>query len=195
MMSFIGIPIGFYGYVFPGNINLMVVELYSSNRFKFLFFTLGLILLFETFYCIVSLLLLNTLKFNTGIYNTIELASYIMVLLMGLWMLFENTKDQQKSKKNTVYRGLLSIVFHPQQIPFWVVMGVLVNKLVPFSTNQQALYQFAFFNAVGTFLAMLFYMVFGSKLFNYLKLNILQINKIMGSAYMILALYGLFTNK
>jgi hypothetical protein len=195
MMSFIGIPIGFYGYVFPGNINLMIVELYGSKRFKFLLFTIGFILLFETFYCIVSLLLLNTFKLHTGIYNTIELVSYIMVLLMGLWMLVENKKDQHKSKKNTVYRGLLSIVFHPQQIPFWVVMGVIVNKFVPISTNQQALFQFAFFNAVGTFLAMLFYMVFGSKLFTYLKLNILQINKIMGSAYILLALYGLFVNK
>lgn len=193
-MNFIGIPIGFYGYVFPGNINLMVVELYTSSRFKFLFFTLGLILLFETFYCIVSLLLLNTLKFNTSVYNTIELASYIMVLLMGIWMVVENKKDQQKSKKNTVYRGLLSIVFHPQQIPFWVIMGVVVNKFVPFNANHLALYQFAFFNALGTLLAMVFYMILGSKLFNYLKLNILQINKIMGSVYIILALYGLFIN-
>lgn len=193
-MSFIGIPIGFYGYVFPGNINLMVVELYTSSRVRFLFFTLGLILFFETFYCIVSLLLLNTLKFNTSIYNTIELVSYIMVLLMGIWMVVENKKDQQKSKKNTVYRGLLSIIFHPQQIPFWVIMGVVVNKFVPFTANHQALYQFAFFNAVGTLLAMVFYMIFGSKLFNYLKLNILQINKIMGSVYIILALYGLFIN-
>ena len=193
-MSFIGIPIGFYGYVFPGNINLMVVELYTSSRFKFLFFTLGLILLFETFYCLVSLLLLNTLKLNTSIYNTIELVSYIMVLLMGLWMVVENKKDQQKSRKNTVYRGLLSIVFHPQQIPFWVIMGVIVNKFVPFSSNHLALYQFAFFNSLGTLLAMLFYMIFGSKLINYLKLNILQINKVMGSVYMILACYGLFIN-
>lgn len=193
-MSFIGIPIGFYGYVFPGNINLMVVELYNSSRFKFLFFTLALILLFETFYCIVSLLLLNTLKLNTSIYNTIELISYIMVLLMGLWMVVENKKDQQKSRKNTVYRGLLSIVFHPQQIPFWVIMGVVVNKFISFSSNHLALYQFAFFNALGTLLAMLFYMVLGSKLFNYLKLNILQINKVMGSVYMILACYGLFVN-
>ena len=193
-MSFIGIPIGFYGYVFPGNINLMVVELYTSSRFKFLFFTLGLILLFETFYCIVSLLLLNTFMFNTSVYNTIEFVSYIMVLLMGIWMVVENKKDQQKSKKNTVYRGLLSIVFHPQQIPFWVIMGVVVNKFVPFNANHLALYQFAFFNALGTLLAMVFYMIFGSKLFNYLKLNILQINKIMGSVYIILALYGLFIN-
>jgi len=193
-MSFIGIPIGFYGYIFPGNINLMVVELYNSSRFKFLFFTLALILIFETFYCIVSLLLLNTLKLNTSIYSTIELVSYIMILLMGLWMVVESKKDEQKSRKNTVYRGLLSIVFHPQQIPFWVIMGVVVNKFVPFSSNHQALYQFAFFNALGTLLAMLFYMVLGSKLFNYLKLNILQINKVMGSVYMILAFYGLFIN-
>jgi hypothetical protein len=36
-MSIIGIPVGFYGYLFPGNINLMVVELYAAKKFKLLF--------------------------------------------------------------------------------------------------------------------------------------------------------------
>lgn len=187
-MSSIGIPIGFYGYIFPGNINLMVVELYSSKKYKSLLLALSLILLFETIYCIISLLLLNTFKLNPSIYKTIEIISYAMVLLMGLWMIFENKKDKQKSQNNTVYRGALSIIFHPQQIPFWVIMGVVINKFVPFTTNNLALYQFAFFNAIGTFLAMLFYMVLGSRLFNYLKLNISEINKVMGILYVVLAL-------
>lgn len=194
MMSLIGIPIGFYSYLFPGNINIMVVELYNASRFKFLFFTLIIILLFETFYCVLTLLLLNTIKLNPTIYDTIELVSYIMVLIMGLWMLFENKKDIQNVQKNTVYRGFVSIILHPQQIPFWVIMGVFVNKFVPITTDRIVLFQFAFFNAIGTFLAMLFYIVFGSKLFKFLKLNISQITRIVGSVYLLLAVFGLFVD-
>lgn len=192
MMSLIGIPIGFYGYLFPGNINLMVVELYSSKKYNFLIGTLILILVFETFYCLMSLLLLNTFKEDTSLYQKIELVSYGMVFLMGIWMLFETKKDNQKSRKNTVYRGLVSVVLHPQQIPFWVIMGVVVNKFLPLSSNYITLYQFAFFNAIGTLIVLFFYMFFGSKLFNYLKLNSTQINKIMGSIYVVLSIYGIY---
>jgi len=191
-MSLIGIPIGFYGYLFPGNINLMVVELYSSKKYNFLIGTLALILVFETFYCLMSLLLLNTFKEDTSLYQKIELVSYGMVFLMGIWMLIETKNDNQKSRKNTVYRGIVSVVLHPQQIPFWVIMGVVVNKFLPLSSNYIMLYQFAFFNAFGTLLALFFYMIFGSKLFNYLKLNSTQINKIMGSVYVVLAAYGIY---
>lgn len=193
-MSSIGIPIGFYGYIFPGNINLMVVELYSLKRYKFLIFTLGLILAFETMYCIVSLLLLDTLKHNTNIYTTIETVSYLMIVGMGLWMLLENKKNTKQSHKNTIYRGIISIIFHPQQIPYWVIMGVVVNQFVPLYTNRLALYNFAVFNAIGTLLAMLFYIILGSKLLNYLNLNIQQINKVMGCVYIVLGIYGLLHN-
>jgi hypothetical protein len=117
-----------------------------------------------------------------------------MVLIMGLWMVFENKKDIQNVQKNTVYRGFVSIILHPQQIPFWVIMGVFVNKFVPITTDRIVLFQFAFFNGIGTFLAMLFYIVFGSKLFKFLKLNISQINRIVGSVYLLLALFGLFVD-
>lgn len=185
-MSLIGIPIGFYGYVFPGNINLMVVELYRSKKYKFLIFALALILIFESIYCIVSLSLLNTIKFDAHFYRIVEWLAYGLVAVMATWMIFENKKDARAAQKNTVNRGLLSIVLHPQQIPFWLIMGVFVNKYAPIAQDKSGLYHFVLFNAIGTLLAMVFYMIFGSKLFNYLKLNSSQINRLMGFVYLLL---------
>ena len=34
MMILIGIPIGLYGYLFPGNINLMMLEIYRTGENK-----------------------------------------------------------------------------------------------------------------------------------------------------------------
>lgn len=192
MMYCIGLPIGFYAYLFPGNINLMVLELYRSRRFKFLSVALGLIVVFESLYCAVSLLLLYTLNADSAIYKGLEVAAYLLLLAMGVWMLAENKQKVAQSQKNTVYRGVLSVLVHPQQIPFWVLTGVLVNEVAPLGTSQRALLQFTIFNALGTLLAMLFYMVFGTKLLNYLNLNIAQINKVMGALYLLLALWGLF---
>ena len=193
MMSLIGIPIGFYGYIFPGNINLMIVELYSLKKYKFLSICIFLIIVFETFYCVASLLLLNSLNNNPTIYKSIEYVSFFMILFMGFWMIFESQKKTSKTNKNTIYRGLISVVFHPQQIPFWVIMGVIVNKQIHFDTDRLILVYFAFFNAFGTLLAMFIYMIFGLKLLNYLKLNFSQLNKIIGIFYVLFSIYSLLS--
>ena len=96
-MSLIGIPIGFYGYVFPGNINLMVLELYTSKRYKFLMLMLSLIIIFESIYCVVSLIFLNSIRNNLKFFAIIESTSYTLILVMGLWMLLERKGQKSKS--------------------------------------------------------------------------------------------------
>lgn len=190
-MSSIGILIGFYGYLFPGNINLMVVHLYASKQYKLLWLMLLLIVLFETLYCAGSLYFLRSLQTNTKWYSIIELISFILILIMGLWMVFENKKDAKTTQQNTLYRGIFSMIVHPQQIPFWIVAGVLLNGLIQFDTNLSSLLPFILCNAIGTLLVMVSYMFLGNKLISYFKLNLAQINKVMGSFYVLLAVYHL----
>src|SRR3954468_15840462 len=101
-MILIGIPIGLYGYLFPGNINLMMLEIHRTGKTRFMLMMLGLILLFESIYCIISLTFLNSIKSNQALYHTIETISYAMIFVMGLWMLFEKRKNVEKSYKNTI---------------------------------------------------------------------------------------------
>jgi hypothetical protein len=190
-MSSIGILIGFYGYLFPGNINLMVVHLYASKQYKLLWLMLLLIVLFETLYCAGSLYFLGSLQTNTKWYSIIELISFILILIMGLWMVFENKKDAKTTQQNTLYRGIFSMIVHPQQIPFWIVAGVLLNGLIQFDTNLSSLLPFILCNAIGTLLVMVSYMFLGNKLISYFKLNLAQINKVMGCFYVLLAVYHL----
>lgn len=190
-MSSIGILIGFYGYLFPGNINLMVVHLYASKQYKLLWLMLLLIVLFETLYCAGSLYFLGSLQTNTKWYSIIELISFILILIMGLWMVFENKKDAKTTQQNTLYRGIFSMIVHPQQIPFWIVAGVLLNGLIQFDTNLSSLLPFILCNAIGTLLVMVSYMFLGNKFISYFKLNLAQINKVMGSFYVLLAVYHL----
>lgn len=190
-MSSIGILIGFYGYLFPGNINLMVVHLYTSKQYKLLWQMLALIALFESLYCAAVLYSLQALHKESYWYHIVEIVSYIMILLMGIWMLFEKKTTAKAASNNTVYRGLLSIIIHPQQIPFWLVAGVLLNATLRFSDGCKNLLPFVGFNAIGTLLVMLCYMLVGSKLIHYFKLNLAQINRVMGSLYVLLALYHL----
>jgi putative Ca2+/H+ antiporter (TMEM165/GDT1 family) len=190
-MSSIGILIGFYGYLFPGNINLMVVQLYTTKRYRLLCGIFLLFVLFEIMYCGGSLYFLSSLQANAKWYAIIEWISFLLILIMGVWMVFENKKDEKASQQNTIYRGVFSIIVHPQQIPFWIVVGVLLNGVIQFDMNLATLLPFVLFNVIGSFLMMICYMLLGNKLIGYFKLNLAQINKVMGVFYVLLALYHL----
>ncbi len=188
-MISIGILIGFYGYLFPGNINLMVVHLYTSKQHRLLYQMLALIVLFESLYCAAVLYSLQALHMQSQWYHVVEMASYGMLLIMGVWMVLEKKNNSKTTSDNTVYRGLISIVIHPQQIPYWMVAGVLLQATLKFSEGWSHLLPFVCFNAIGTLLVMLFYLLVGGKLILYLKINLLQLNKIMGAVYFFLAIY------
>jgi putative Ca2+/H+ antiporter (TMEM165/GDT1 family) len=192
-MSIIGILVGLYGYIFPGNINLMVLDLYTSKKYQLLAGVLCLIVIFECIYCLLTLLLLGGLQQNSQWYALVEVVSFILIMVMGIWMLLESRKNKQAVQKNTLYRGLLSIVIHPQQIPFWLIIGVVINPMKKFGVDVFGLAGFVFFNAIGTLLAMSIYMFFGSKILQYFKLNIATINKIMGVVYVVFGCYSLLS--
>ena len=188
-MSLIGIPVGLYGYLFPGNINIMVMELYASKRYQLLIFLLGMIVVFESIYCVAALTFLNALKTNNKLYASIEQVAYVLIFVMGVWMVAEKKSDNKVTHRNTIFRGVFNIIIHPQQIPFWVVAGIILSKVIEINIHNRIFDAFVLFNAVGTLLAMLLYMVFGNRILNYFKLNIAVFNKIMGTGYILLALY------
>ncbi len=191
-MGVLGISLGFYGYAFPGNINLMILELYNSKNYRFLFPILGMIIIFESIYCIVSLKFISSLTSNSGIFDFIQTASFILIFILGLWMLLDSRNPENKTDRNTITRGVLNIIIHPQQIPYWFIAGSLANGIFNFSQNKWAIILFAFFNALGTLMAMVVYMFIGGKIMNYFSLNITQINKAMGIVYILFSLYNLY---
>ena len=190
-MSIIGLPIGLYGYIFPGNINLMVLDLYASKRYRVLAAVLVLIVVFESIYCLLTLLLLSGLKQSGHWYQSLEVGSFIMILAMGIWMLLESQKNKQAVKKNTLYRGIINVIVHPQQIPFWLIIGLVINPVLKFGGDVFALSGFIIYNATGTLLAMAIYMVFGNQILQYFKLNLSNINRAMGLMYVVIGGYSL----
>lgn len=192
-MILLAILIGFYGYLFPGNINLMIMELYRSQRFSILILTLSVVIFCESFYCYFTLQFIDKINKGNSWFDYIENAAYIVSLLMGTWMLLE-IKSKKENKNNSIYRGLLSAIIHPQQIPFWFFMGVLFNNSINNSNNNFELSVFVFFNAIGAILILLVYATFGNKLLNFLHLRMSHINKFAGILYILIAVTSLLNN-
>lgn len=183
MMSLIGIPIGLYGYLFPGNINIMMLDLYRNKKFKLLVCALITMLVFETIYCIGTLQFLQKINTNVIFFTTIEICSFFMTFIMGMWMLFEKNIAQKKVKNSNILRGFISIVFHPQQIPFWIIMAVIIK---PYLNNyeQHPMALFALSNAIGALLAMVIYIKIGSKIIDFYGINTNSINKCVAIIYL-----------
>ncbi|MBC7935176.1 MAG: hypothetical protein H7Y86_07440 [Rhizobacter sp.] len=182
-MSIIGIPVGVYGYIFPGNINIMVLDLYASKKYRILAAVILLIIIFESIYCLLTLLLLGGSKESSHWYKSLEIGSFILILAIGIWMLMESRKSKQAVQKSTLYRGINNVIVHPQLIPFWLIIGVVINPLMKFGMDVFALAGFVIFNAIGTLMAMAVYMIFGNKLLQYFNLNLSTINRVMGFVY------------
>jgi hypothetical protein len=184
-MSLIGIAIGFYGYLFPGNINLMVMYLYKEKKYTLLLFIFLLILLFESVYCFFVLFVLDEVNLSAQWYSAIETFAYLMTMGMGLWMLFEKKSPKQAGRSN-IYRGIISIVVHPQQIPFWLLIAVLFHDII----GSKSLMSFIFFNAIGTGLILFAYAFLGNKLLQLINLNLRQINRIIGIFYILFSIFS-----
>jgi hypothetical protein len=186
-MSIIGIPIGFYGYLSPGNINLMVLELYNKKRYTLLMLITLLVLTFESLYCFVTLHFFNKVSIGQQLFLCIEISAYLLTLLMGVWMISER-KSVVKNTKNTLYRGVFSAIIHPQQIPFWLFMGVLFHDAIYHEMDIWTLPLFVLANAAGTLLILTAYAFFGNKIMSFFNLNISHINKIAGGIYIVIAM-------
>jgi len=87
------------------------------------------------------------------------------------------------------FTGALSVLLHPQQIPFWLVTGLLIHSKMLFSSDNTVFYGFLFCNAAGALAAFIFYMLSGKLLLDYFKLNTGIINKVMGVLYIGLFIY------
>ena len=183
-MSYIGILIGFYGYLFPGNINLMVVNLFHLKRYRYLSFVLLLILVAESLYSIVTLLFLKTFLHYQLLFKGVEIFSLLLLSALGIWMIADRKKDIKTAEVNTNKRGLLAIIIHPQQIPFWMAVATLFNEVI-----YKDIYWFIGYNAIGVLLIMIAYMILGKLLIAYFKLNLRRINKITGIIYICVAIY------
>ncbi len=189
-MNMIGIPIGFYGYLFPGNINLMVLELYSTKRYFFLSFMALLILIFESLYCFCTLNFLNESAMKQPWFQYVEWAAYLLTLSMGIWMFFE-TLPPLKAGNNNIRRGIFSTIIHPQQIPFWLLMGVLFHDALHNMADKWSLPVFVVYNAIGTSLVLCCYAFFGKKLMSFFNLKMRQVNRLAGLLFIIISVISI----
>jgi len=201
---FIGILLNAMGYIPPGNINLTVAQLTINKGMRQalyfilsfscveIFFTFGMIRFARWVSSDVNLDA-NVSEVRIGTYVDAFMITLFIVMGTITWInrkKIPKTKTQDnRSKKGSVFYGMLLGVLNPVQIPFWLFFGNYVILHEWIGTDYLSLVIFSFGSGIGSALALYGYAHFARYIQDKFTLSSHIINRSIALFLYALALY------
>ena len=183
-MLYAAFGVGVYGYLFPGNINTLMMHLSGKKNYKLLAGIFFLALLFEFLYCYTAISCYSLIGENTAIARILSWLGCIMGFGMGSWILLEKNKRSHEKTNSMTARGIISIIIHPQQVVFWLYVYAL---LMPFGNIGSAT-SFALSNVCGCALIFSVYIWGGTRLLQKYQHSEKYLHKAVGLLYLLSSL-------
>ncbi len=200
---FLGIVLNAMGYIPPGNINLTVAQLTINKGMRqawsFIFsfscvevcFTFGMMRLARW--------LSSDVNLDANI-NEVRISTYIDAFMVMLFLIMgtitwrhrnriPKAKEDNKSKKGSVFYGMLLGVLNPVQIPFWLFFGNYVILHEWIETDYLSLVIFSLGSGIGSALALYGYAHFARYIQEKFALSSYLINKSIAIFLWVLASY------
>ncbi|MFD0942136.1 LysE family transporter [Pedobacter boryungensis] len=199
----IGILLNAMGYIPPGNINLTVAQLTINKGMRqALYFILS-------FSCVEVFFTFGMMRFARWVSSDVNLDSNISEVRLGTYvdafmiLLFivmgtitwinrkkvPKTKEDNRSRKGSVFYGMLLGVLNPVQIPFWLFFGNYVILHEWIRTNYLSLVIFSLGSGMGSALALYGYAHFAKYIQEKFALSSHLINRSIALFLYALALY------
>ena len=201
---FIGILLNAMGYIPPGNINLTVAQLTINKGMRQalyfilsfscveIFFTFGMIRFARWVSSDVNLDA-NVSEVRIGTYVDAFMITLFIVMGTITWLYrkkIPKTKTQDnRSKKGSVFYGMLLGVLNPVQIPFWLFFGNYVILHEWIGTDYLSLIIFSLGSGIGSALALYGYAHFARYIQDKFTLSSHIINRSIALFLYALALY------
>jgi threonine/homoserine/homoserine lactone efflux protein len=200
----IGIILNAMGYIPPGNINLTVAQLTINKGMRqALYFILS-------FSCVEVVFTFGMMRFARWMSSEVSLDSSISEVRLGTYvdafmiMLFivmgtitwinrkkvpKTRAEDNRSRKGSVFYGMLLGVLNPVQIPFWLFFGNYVILHDWIQTNYLSLIIFSIGSGLGSALALYGYAHFARYIQEKFALSNHIINRAIALFLFALALY------
>ncbi|RYG09030.1 MAG: lysine transporter LysE [Chitinophagaceae bacterium] len=200
----IGIVLNAMGYIPPGNINLTVAQLTINKGMRqALYFILS-------FSCVEVFFTFGMMRFARWISSDVNLDSNISEVRLGTYVdafmivLFivmgtitwvnrkkvpKTRAEDNRSRKGSVFYGMLLGVLNPVQIPFWLFFGNYVILHEWIQTNYLSLIIFSIGSGLGSALALYGYAHFARYIQEKFALSSHIINRAIALFLFALALY------
>jgi threonine/homoserine/homoserine lactone efflux protein len=200
----IGILLNAMGYIPPGNINLTVAQLTINKGMRqALYFILA-------FSCVEVCFTFGMMRFARWVSSDVNLDSNISEVRIGTYvdtfmiLLFvvmgtitwinrkkvpKTRAEDNRSKKGSVFYGMLLGVLNPVQIPFWLFFGNYVILHEWIKTDYLSLVIFSLGSGIGSAVALYGYAHFAKYIQEKFALSSLLVNKSIAIFLYVLALY------
>lgn len=185
-LSLFSFLIGFYSYFLVGNINMAAVELAQKKKAFSLWAFLILVVVCESVYAIITLSFSEKLHADPSRELLIKIISISLLSVLGLWCFLDTFKQTERVIKNRIRRGIFATLFHPQQIPFWLICGEFIHTLG--WNPKQAIHIIIPFTLAGVLTILMLYAKFGDLIVKKLSLNAHSVSKIIGLVCLALAI-------
>jgi threonine/homoserine/homoserine lactone efflux protein len=200
----IGVLLNAMGYIPPGNINLTVAQLTINKGMRqALYFILS-------FSCVEVFFTFGMMRFARWVSSDVNIDSNISDVRLGTYvdafmiMLFvvmgtitwvnrkkipKTKAEDNRSRKGSVFYGMLLGVLNPVQIPFWLFFGNYVILHEWIHTNYLSLVIFSIGSGIGSALALYGYAHFAQYIQEKFALSSHIINRSIALFLWALALY------
>jgi threonine/homoserine/homoserine lactone efflux protein len=200
----IGIVINAMGYIPPGNINLTVAQLTINKGMRQAW---SFIIAFS---CVEVVFTFGMMRFARWVSSDVNLDSNVNDLRLGtyidIFMIFlfvtmgtitwlqrnkepKTRREDRRSKKGSVFYGMLLGVLNPVQIPFWLFFGNYIILHDWIKTTYLSLVVFSIGSGLGSGLALYGYAHFARYIQEKFALSSRVINKSIAFFLWALALY------
>ncbi len=200
----IGILLNAMGYIPPGNINLTVAQLTINKGMRQAWYFI------LSFSCVEVFFTFGMMRFARWVSSDVNLDANISEVRLGTYvdafmiMLFvvmgtltwinrkkvpKTKAEDNRSRKGSVFYGMLLGVLNPVQIPFWLFFGNYVILHEWINTDYLSLVIFSLGSGIGSGVALYGYAHFARYIQEKFALSSLLINKSIAIFLWILALY------
>jgi threonine/homoserine/homoserine lactone efflux protein len=200
----IGILLNAMGYIPPGNINLTVAQLTINKGMRqalYFILSFSIVEVFFTFGMMrFARWIVSDVSLDASV-SEVRLGTYVDVFMIMLFIVMgtvtwvnrkklpKTKTEDNRSKRGSVFYGMLLGVLNPVQIPFWLFFGNYIILHEWIEIDYLSLVIFSLGSGMGSALALYGYAHFAKYIQEKFALSSLLINKSIAIFLWVLALY------
>jgi threonine/homoserine/homoserine lactone efflux protein len=200
----IGILLNAMGYIPPGNINLTVAQLTINKGMRQAWYFILAFSCVEVFFTFGMMRFARWVSSDVNLdanVSDLRLGTYVDAFMVTLFIVMgtltwinrkkvpKTKAEDNRSKKGSVFYGMLLGVLNPVQIPFWLFFGNYIILHEWIETDYLSLVIFSLGSGIGSAIALYGYAHFAKYIQEKFALSSLLINKSIAIFLWVLAAY------
>ena len=189
-----GLFISLSGSLPLGNLNVAAMQIASGETLrKALWFAIGVTIV-EMLYLAITLKLVGRIDPHTPLFRFFRILAVLLLLIMAVGSFRATMNKEGKNividnKARRLFLGATMSAVNPMQIPFWMgwVVYLLSESLINNSLAGNAVFTLS--AGIGTFSALLIFIVAGRRFSKWMRQNTKLVNLSMGCLFTLMALF------